>query len=313
MTETDEAPDVEESVYRMLLTAGPVSRDRVAAEVGISAEASERALASLVERGLAAPADGRAARFTASQPDVEFMLRLRQQAEALDRARGIVDDLLRTVPGAAHPDDRRLPLEAITGAGAVRRRLAQLQADVFHEVVWFCASPELLVDGETFSPAVRHRVLCARAALPDGATAADTTHINGVVRLAHHAPLLDLAIADRGVGLCRLSPAGAGATYREPAAVVIRDTGVLEALLLLFETQWDVSLPPHSVAPPSVGEADRRLLALLAGGATDRTAARHMGVSERTLQRHVGRLMTLAGASTRLQLGWQAARRDWLR
>jgi hypothetical protein len=309
MTETDDALVVEDSVYRMLVMAGAVSRDCVAAEVGISAEASERALASLVERGLAAPADRQAARFTASQPDVEFLLRLRQQAEALDRARGIVDDLLRTVPGAVRPGDQP-PIEAVTGAMAIRRRLAQLKSEAFHEVLWFCTSTELLVDGETFSGAAHHRVLCSRAALPDGATLTDTAHVNGIVRLVHHVPL-DLALADRTVALCRLSPGGTGGAPSEPTAVVIRDAGVLEALLLLFETQWDASLPPHPVAPPPLGEA--RLLALLAEGATDRTAARHMGVSPRTLQRHVARLMTLAGASTRMQLGWQAARRDWLR
>ncbi|MFE2546526.1 hypothetical protein [Actinacidiphila glaucinigra] len=312
MPETDDALDVEDRVYRMLVTAGPVSREHVAAEVGISAEASRQALAALVERGLAAPADRRAARFTASQPDVEFMLRLRQQAEALDRARDIVGDLLRTVPGTARPDGRRPAIEAVTGARAVRGRLAELQSEVFHEVVWFCASPELLADGGTFNPDVRHRVLCARTALPGGATPTDTAHINGSVRLVHHVPM-ELAIADRSVGLCRLSPAEGDDALREPAAVVVRDAGVLDALLLLFETQWDVSLPPRPVAPPPLGEADRRLLALLAGGATDRTAARHMGVSQRTLQRHVGRLMALAGASTRMQLGWQAARREWLR
>ncbi|WP_405764565.1 hypothetical protein OG539_04700 [Actinacidiphila glaucinigra] len=182
---------------------------------------------------------------------------------------------------------------------------------MFHEVVWFCASPELLADGGMFRPDVHHRVLCSGTALADGTTLPDTAHINGAVRRVHHVPL-DLAIADRSVGLCRLSPAEGGDTLGD-AAVAIRDAGVLDALLLLFDTQWDVSLPPRSAAPPQLPEADRRLLTLLSEGATDRTAARLMGVSQRTLQRHVARLMALAGASTRMQLGWQAARRGWLR
>jgi DNA-binding NarL/FixJ family response regulator len=44
----------------------------------------------------------------------------------------------------------------------------------------------------------------------------------------------------------------------------------------------------------------------------DKAIATQMGLSRRTVQRHIQRLMTLAGAATRMQLAWQAARRDWV-
>jgi DNA-binding NarL/FixJ family response regulator len=55
--------------------------------------------------------------------------------------------------------------------------------------------------------------------------------------------------------------------------------------------------------------ADLRLLALLLA---DARADRALGVSPRSIERHVRRLMTDAGAKSRVQLGWLAARWGWL-
>nr|WP_313884217.1 helix-turn-helix transcriptional regulator [Streptomyces cynarae] len=59
-------------------------------------------------------------------------------------------------------------------------------------------------------------------------------------------------------------------------------------------------------------ETDRRLLSLLVAGVADKAIASQMGLSRRTVQRHIQHMMTLAGADTRMQLAWQAARRGWL-
>lgn len=47
-------------------------------------------------------------------------------------------------------------------------------------------------------------------------------------------------------------------------------------------------------------------------GIADKAIASQMGLSRRTIQRHIQRMMSLAGATTRMQLAWQAARRGWL-
>ncbi|MFD0332479.1 hypothetical protein ACFQZ0_01250 [Streptomyces erythrogriseus] len=44
----------------------------------------------------------------------------------------------------------------------------------------------------------------------------------------------------------------------------------------------------------------------------DKAIATQTGLSRRTVQRYVQRMMQLAGATTRMQLAWQAARRGWL-
>jgi DNA-binding NarL/FixJ family response regulator len=44
----------------------------------------------------------------------------------------------------------------------------------------------------------------------------------------------------------------------------------------------------------------------------DKSIATHLGVSRRTVQRRLDRLMALAGVDTRTGLAFQAGRRGWL-
>jgi DNA-binding NarL/FixJ family response regulator len=67
---------------------------------------------------------------------------------------------------------------------------------------------------------------------------------------------------------------------------------------------------PSAVEPRHRPEpADLRLLALLLA---DARVDRVLGVSPRSVEREVRRLMTLAGAKSRVQLGWLATRWGWL-
>ena len=94
------------------------------------------------------------------------------------------------------------------------------------------------------------------------------------------------------------------------------------SLTVLFETLWRLSVPLHR-PEPELGSRpdqrvdqpvlrDRQVLMMLAGGATDETIARQLGVSSRTVERRVRALLDRLGAETRFQAGVQAARRGWL-
>jgi DNA-binding NarL/FixJ family response regulator len=61
-----------------------------------------------------------------------------------------------------------------------------------------------------------------------------------------------------------------------------------------------------------LSEEESRLLTLLASGATDKAASRALGWSERTVQRHVTKLMDRVGAQTRFQIAMEATRRGWI-
>jgi len=67
---------------------------------------------------------------------------------------------------------------------------------------------------------------------------------------------------------------------------------------------------PSAVEPRDrPAPADLRLLALLLA---DARVDRVLGFSPRSVEREVRRLMTLAGAKSRVQLGWLATRWGWL-
>ena len=104
-------------------------------------------------------------------------------------------------------------------------------------------------------------------------------------------------------------------------SMLVRRSPLLESLILLFETLWRLAVPlPRSqdeLAQLLGGHEqpvprDRTVLTLLAGGATDETIARQMGLSTRTVERRVRAMLDRLGAQTRFQAGVQAARHGWL-
>ena len=104
-------------------------------------------------------------------------------------------------------------------------------------------------------------------------------------------------------------------------SMLVRRSPLLDSLVLLFETLWRLGVPlPRSdedlalLRGPNEQPApqDRTVLLLLAGGATDETIARQMGLSTRTVERRVRAMLDRLGADTRFQAGVQAARHGWL-
>jgi hypothetical protein len=122
-----------------------------------------------------------------------------------------------------------------------------------------------------------------------------------------HADLpMKLAIGDR-----RLAILPVGADEAVDAALCIRPSALLYALVQLFDLLWTQATP--IVAPDSDGEvSDRALAALLASGAKDDVVARHLGTSTRTLSRRIAELMEHLHVRTRFQAGVQAVRLGWL-
>ncbi|WP_206442911.1 LuxR C-terminal-related transcriptional regulator, partial [Candidatus Protofrankia californiensis] len=62
----------------------------------------------------------------------------------------------------------------------------------------------------------------------------------------------------------------------------------------------------------SPSDSERLLLRLLSLGAKDEAAARHLGVSVRTVRRMIADLMRRMDARSRFQAGILAAERGWL-
>lgn len=124
-------------------------------------------------------------------------------------------------------------------------------------------------------------------------------------------PLKMFMIDDR-MALIPISSAGQGVD----AAYVILPSSLLDALITLFEAEWDRGTPLSADGLPtnaSNTQAEQRdLLTLLASGLTDQGIARSLGWSTGTTQRRIHLLMEDLGVATRFQMGMAARARGWL-
>ncbi|WP_406721868.1 LuxR C-terminal-related transcriptional regulator [Streptomyces althioticus] len=125
-----------------------------------------------------------------------------------------------------------------------------------------------------------------------------------------------LAICDDRVAMLPLLRPGDDSVT---ASYVVHPSPLLDALAALFEAVWERSVQIRPSVPPVVGGLPERLspdeeklLTLLASGATDKAAGRSLGWSERTVQRHITKLLRRFGAQTRFQLAMEATRRGWI-
>ncbi|WP_043670525.1 hypothetical protein [Streptomyces xylophagus] len=63
---------------------------------------------------------------------------------------------------------------------------------------------------------------------------------------------------------------------------------------------------------PTRWPGGRAAIFFAVAGIADKAIASQTGLSRRTIKRHIQRMTTLAGATARMRLAWQAARRDRL-
>jgi DNA-binding CsgD family transcriptional regulator len=100
-------------------------------------------------------------------------------------------------------------------------------------------------------------------------------------------------------------------------ALLVRAEALTSLAVALFDQVWKFSEPLEDGEAGAGGEdtptpQERTLLRLLSLGAKDEAAARHLGVSVRTVRRMVADLMRRLDARSRFQAGIVAAQRGWL-
>ncbi|MFI6063374.1 helix-turn-helix domain-containing protein [Streptomyces sp. NPDC051286] len=322
----------QEAVYRLLVTAGGATAEDIARRTGVSRADSTSVLESLVLQGLASHTDGTPRVCRAVPPDVALLPRIKHTADALDVARAQADRLLEEYRETMRRHDAGQLLEVITGAEALRQRLRQIQTDAREELLWFCRAQYVAMPSgtnteeyEALARGVRYRVLYEKALFDDEGAVDNVVAGVRAGEIARAVPWLPLrlAIADRSVGIFPLVPGGPHGSPDQPTTALVRDRNLLSALVALFESYWENAVPLHlsetgdlatddTETHPSLSQADSKLLSLLVAGVADKAIASQKGLSRRTVQRRIQNLMERAGAGTRMQLAWQAARRGWL-
>ncbi|MFF3563431.1 helix-turn-helix domain-containing protein [Streptomyces sp. NPDC002574] len=332
MLETVGLTAAEGEVYRLLLGTESASAEEVSGRCGLDAAAVRRLLLALEAKGLAYPVEDSPGWFAAIPPEVALVPRLQRHSEDLDRTRAAVFEMVQAYQRGARARVSGEAIEIISGAAALRQRLRQLQDNTRHEMTWFCKASYVAMSPESnqeqfaaHARGVLYRVLYEQAYFDDPGSVDNVVrgvHAGEVARAVPRLPLR-MAVSDRSVAVLPLASSGAPGNPKELKAALVRESSLLEALIDLFERYWEVGAPLRVTEEGRIGGADpedaaslaaedRHLLSLMVAGLTDGAIAGQLRVSKRTVQRRIQGLMSLAGVATRMQLGWHAARRNWL-
>jgi DNA-binding CsgD family transcriptional regulator len=110
---------------------------------------------------------------------------------------------------------------------------------------------------------------------------------------------MKLIVVDRRVALFPVVPGDLTRGYLEVA-----QPPLVEALVAMFERHWHATTPPPATATAvHLSQREHALVALLADGHTDATAARRLRISPRSVTNVVRGLMDRLGVENRFQLG----------
>ncbi|MGH3730798.1 MAG: TrmB family transcriptional regulator [Micromonosporaceae bacterium] len=312
--------DDESAAYQTLLRTGPTSAADLATSEQIPATRLTRALARLVEVGLAATSGPDGSRYVPVSPQAGLEVLSLRRASELHQARvGALNayEVFRRTVYSQSTDDL---VEVVTG-NAIHDRIQQVVNGVQREVRRLDSPPyysETIANPDELKHldrGVGYRVVYAQAALerPDylSENILPSVHAGEQARVLPDVPV-KLTIVDHSLALVSLTIDEAEVNR---SLLIVRPCSLFSALVGLFELAWRHALPLHSDAggsPRALAPLERRLLALLAAGAADDTIARTLGVSRRTFFRYLEKLMTRGGAATRFQLAMHASRQGWL-
>jgi len=306
----------ESALYLHVLSAPRSTTAQLAEAVASTPAGIRTALGRLVTTGLVTRLAGSPVRYTAAPPEVAMDALAAQRQQEMDRLRGRIRDLAAQFQGLGPSRSAEL-VELIEGQDAMRHRAEQLQLGAQHEILIIDCPPYF--DDPTANP-IEFQLLgrgVAYRALYDAPGLEGAARMNFVLKCiaageqARSLPSvrMKMLVADRRYAMIPLSFESTEST----AALWVRPSPLLTALVTCFDLLWERATP---LAPgQQTGELDDRdkeLLAMLASGMKDAAIVRSLGITQRTMTRRIGHILTALNAQTRFQAGLQAARRGWL-
>lgn len=315
----------EESLaYRELVAMPSTTPAELALRVSGETTDVARLLSALEQKGLAARSSEDTTRFVASPPSVALGALLVQRQNEIKLAElelGSLDELYREALSDRGAAD---VVDVVEGPEAIRHRFEQLHRAARQEVMAFVKAPTAVVsatetsaEDEAVARGVRYRVLLERAMLDEPGMYEQITaaiEAGERIRVTDSLPIkllvIDHELAFVPIGQTEAPVAG---------ALLVRQSGLLDALAALFESEWtnavEIAVSAGAIGeitPDAIDDLDAQILSLLLAGLNDQAVAHRLETSLRTVQRRVRHLMDLARVETRMQLGWQAARLGWV-
>ncbi|MEV0124297.1 LuxR family transcriptional regulator [Streptomyces sp. NPDC050703] len=306
-------------VYLALLERAPAPLSAIGSAAGLAGTELGSAYEELVDAGLAGGVERGGDAVAPVPPAAGLEVLTRRRAAEVEESRVAVGgafDAFRRQRLAAYDDHL---VEVVTG-DAVGPRIRQAWASAREQIRQFESPPYFPLPGATedalatLARGVTQRVVYSRESLahPGHLTEVIEPCVNAgeQARVLPSVPV-KLVVIDEAYALVSLSIKESDV---HNTMLVVQPCGLLSALIALFEQSWANALPFHgrTAAPGGLPPADRRLLWLLAGGATDEVIARELGISRRTLFRRLQVLMARLGAANRFQMALQAQRCGWL-
>ncbi len=314
-----------ELVY-LAMVADPGCTVKELAEALVLPETRVReALDTLVDLDLLRTSYDLPGRFRVVSPEVgleaiitrqERELARRQHELALSRsvAAQAIAQFARSRSAQAGGIERLVGLDAlqakleVLAKGLVKERLAVMPGAPLVTVLEAARA----MDREALERGVALQTLCQDSARKDPAAIGYMEWLAGSGGEVRTAPLLPplMLIYDRKTAVIPIDPADT-----RSGALCVREPEVVATLVATFEASWIAAVPIST--EPGAGQAgltpsERSLLKLLATGITDQAAAKRLGVSLRTVRRHMSALMERLGAGSRFEAGLKAARSGWL-
>lgn len=166
------------------------------------------------------------------------------------------------------------------------------------ECRWLASSGTALPPTDAALIGVRSRGICTRSMLEDSGTRerVEDALETGVEYRVLTSLSADLLIADEVTLLS--------------TDLVVRTPAVVRMLIDYFEVLWAKALPLGTGG--GLSTVQRKIIRLAAVGFKDDAIARSLGLSARSVRRHMEKLAIRAGASNRFTLGVAATRRGWV-
>lgn len=306
-------------VYLALLELAPAPLSAIAAAADLDGAELATAYGALVDAGLASAAEEGGNVVAPVPPTAGLEILARHRAAEVEESRitvGGAFESFRRQRLAAYNDNL---VEVVTG-DAIGPRIRHAWASARDQIRQFESPPYFpLADATddalaTLDRGVTQRVVYSRESLEHPGHLKEV--IEPCIKAGEQARVLPsvpvkLVIIDEAYALVSLSIKEADV---HNTMLVVQPCGLFSALVALFEQSWQNALPFHgrTTRPGGLPPSDRRLLWLLAGGASDDIIARELGISRRTLFRRLQILMAQLGAANRFQMALQAQRSGWL-
>ncbi len=313
-----------EAVYQAMLDHPAHGVAALAAHLGVPVGQVHDCLDELVDLMLVRASSEHPGQMCAVSPEVGLANMLaREEADmAARQAQLAASRAAITRMVADRAETRTAHGERLLGMDAIQRRLDILGRNTTTELVGVhpgaSQRPEDLAAGregnaEVLARGVTVKSLYQDAARNDPHTTAYAHWLLSLGSEVRTAPVIPqrLVISDRAQALVPIDPDD---TRR--GALHVTEPGLVRALQELFEQAWATAVPLGAARTDDPGtgltDTERELLRLLGTGLTDDAAGQRLGLSTRTVRRHMASVMERLGATSRFEAGIKAAQRGWL-